>query len=270
MSKRPQAWMIRMVGTITKSIFKKALRLLVVLVCVVGLAAGMVNIIRIIGGYRSARAEYNALRGQYTYSGAAGSALSTLPTVPPGPDVLALQEQYPDCVGWIVVPGTVIDYPIVQAADNSYYLRRNIDGEKSTPGTLFMDYRCIEGFESFHAIIYGHNMLDGSMFADLPKYIESEFMAQNSTVYLYTPHKAMEYEIVWARSAHVQDEIFQTVDPIAREQKRWLLGMLENAEYSSQSRFITLSTCAETADRRFYRDVVTAVMVNEYPISAIA
>ena len=85
-----------------------------------------------------------------------------------------LREQNPDIVGWITVPDTNIDYPIVQAEDNDYYLRRDLNGEPAKPGTIFMDYRCA-GDGSGYSIIYGHNMKSGSMFGTLKRFGDRAF-----------------------------------------------------------------------------------------------
>ena len=97
----------------------------------------------------------------------------------PAPGILTdplegLRERNPDIVGWITVPFTNIDYPIVQAKDNDYYLRRDLNGEYAQPGTIFMDYRCPKD-GSGYSIIYGHNMKSGSMFGALGRFEEKAF-----------------------------------------------------------------------------------------------
>ena len=85
-----------------------------------------------------------------------------------------LREQNPDIIGWINLPDTGIDYPIAQAKDNDYYLRRDLNGEPARPGTIFMDCRCA-GDGSGYSIIYGHNMKSGSMFGPLQKFKDKDF-----------------------------------------------------------------------------------------------
>jgi len=86
-----------------------------------------------------------------------------------------LREQNPDIVGWITVPYTNIDYPIVQAKDNAYYLRRDLNGSSANPGTIFMDYRCAKD-GSGYSIIYGHNMKSGAMFGTLGRFEDKAFL----------------------------------------------------------------------------------------------
>lgn len=93
----------------------------------------------------------------------------------PGEDPLArLREQNPDIVGWITVPYTNIDYPVVQAKDNDCYLRRDLDGNYALAGTVFMDYRS-PGDGSGYSILYGHNMKSDSMFGTLKRFEDRAF-----------------------------------------------------------------------------------------------
>lgn len=80
-----------------------------------------------------------------------------------------------DCVGWIRVDGTDIDYPVVQAADNSFYLHRNFNQESAICGAIFMDYHNDIDLAREHLILYGHQMKDGSMFKQLKGYKDKDF-----------------------------------------------------------------------------------------------
>jgi len=98
----------------------------------------------------------------------------------PGEDPLAaLRAQNPDIVGWITVPYTGIDYPVVQAQDNDYYLRRDLNGDYALAGTVFMDYRSPKD-ASDYGILYGHNMKSGSMFGTLGRFEDREFFDAHS------------------------------------------------------------------------------------------
>ena len=82
-------------------------------------------------------------------------------------DIRAMQRQYPDIKAWLTVPGTVIDYPVMQSSadDPEHYLRRNYDDTWRMAGSLFFQYDCT--LDSRNLVIFGHNMSDGSMFACL-------------------------------------------------------------------------------------------------------
>lgn len=85
------------------------------------------------------------------------------------------KTQIENCVAWVEIPNTDIDYPVMQKKnDPEYYLRRNYKGEYSYSGTPFFDSKCsLE--TSQNLIIYGHNMKDGTMFSGLMKYKNNEY-----------------------------------------------------------------------------------------------
>lgn len=86
----------------------------------------------------------------------------------------ALQQINQEIVGWITMDDTQINYPIVQAKDNDYYLFRNYKGEDMRAGSIFMDYRNDVKSQNRNTILYGHRMKDGSMFGSLKKMLDEE------------------------------------------------------------------------------------------------
>ncbi|MCL2749851.1 MAG: class B sortase [Coriobacteriia bacterium] len=104
----------------------------------------------------------------------------------------ALRAINPDIVGWILVPGTNINYPIVQGSDNEHYLYHLFDDSYSGTGAIFADYQGSPTLDGINNIIYGHNMLDGSMFSDIYLYNNQDYFNRHSAVYLYTPALNME------------------------------------------------------------------------------
>ena len=79
----------------------------------------------------------------------------------------ALRQVNPDVIGWVMIPDTKINYPILQGTDNDYYLGHTWQGVKNSVGSIFMEYRNTPDFTDYNTILYGHNMNDGSMFANL-------------------------------------------------------------------------------------------------------
>lgn len=106
--------------------------------------------------------------------------------------LLAVNE---DCVGWIQISGTDIDYPIVQAADNSFYLTHNFNRESAVCGAIFMDYRNNIDARSEHLILYGHQMKDNSMFKQLNGYKDKAFYEEHPDITLYLRDQKYDYEI---------------------------------------------------------------------------
>lgn len=89
--------------------------------------------------------------------------------------VRRLSESCDHAIGWIYVPDTNINYPVMQSSDNAYYLHRATDGSYLYVGSIFLDYRCPVDFSGVSHILYGHNMGDGSMFADVTKFTDSAY-----------------------------------------------------------------------------------------------
>ena len=78
-----------------------------------------------------------------------------------------LNQNYADSIGWIYIPDTHINYPVMQSEDNDFYLHHASDGSYLYAGSIFLDYRCNADFSSISNILYGHNMSNRSMFADV-------------------------------------------------------------------------------------------------------
>lgn len=121
-------------------------------------------------------------------------------TPPQAPTILpeyeALYLQNPDLVGWITIPGTMLDYPVVQTPDRpNYYLHRGFDGEEAYEGTLYVREQCDVNLPSDNVTIYGHNMADGSMFGSLHKYKEKAHWQANPLIEFNTLYERHTYEI---------------------------------------------------------------------------
>lgn len=86
-----------------------------------------------------------------------------------------------DCIGWLSIDGTSISYPVMYTpSEPQKYLRRNFYGKYSQSGVPFLDGRC--STVGGNLIIYGHNMRNGTMFSDLKKYVDSDFLNAHRTV----------------------------------------------------------------------------------------
>lgn len=108
---------------------------------------------------------------------------SAEPTEQPAAErnIQALIAENSDCIGWLSIDGTNISYPVMYTPlDPQKYLRRNFYGKYSQSGVPFLDGRC--DLQSTNLIIYGHNMRNGTMFADLKKYVDKDFLNAHRTV----------------------------------------------------------------------------------------
>lgn len=112
--------------------------------------------------------------------------------------LVALHEANPDCIAWITIEGTAIDYPVMyHPKEKNYYLRRNFEGEYDVSGTPFLAEIC-NPEESDNLIIYGHHMNSGAMFADLEKYKSKDFYEAHQVISLDTLHGTEQYQVIAA------------------------------------------------------------------------
>ena len=112
------------------------------------------------------------------------------------PEYSTLHAQYPDLAGWLRIDGTQIDLPVMQAADNDYYLHSNIDGAEDINGTLFLDYRADAVKPSTNLIIYGHNMRSGAMFGGLKQYLDEAYVAEHEMIQFDTIYEKQTYQVI--------------------------------------------------------------------------
>jgi sortase B len=97
------------------------------------------------------------------------------------------QQLGEDYVGWLTLPGTTIDYPVMQnLQEPEYYMYRDYTGERSQSGTPFLVAVCDSNDAKSNLMIYGHNMNNRTMFSDLTKYQEVDYFKQNPIIRLET------------------------------------------------------------------------------------
>ncbi len=99
----------------------------------------------------------------------------------------------PDIVAWIQIPGTNIDYPVVQGDDNDAYLHRDFEGEESAAGTIFLDFESQSDMRGYNNIMYGHHMRNGSMFRDIVYYKDEDYFKEHQYFEIYTPQETILY-----------------------------------------------------------------------------
>ena len=135
---------------------------------------------------------------------------ATVPPTEPREVLPRLQEQYeknPDLAGWLTIPGTRIDYPVMYSPDEpERYLHANFEVSYSFAGLPFIDAACDP--ESGNRIIYAHNMLDGSMFRTLLKHQQKDFWQRNPVISFSTLYEEQEYEVV----AAFYDKVYKKSD----------------------------------------------------------
>lgn len=169
-----------------------------------------------------------------------------------------LLEINSDVVGWVKIEDTKLDYPVMQAKDNNYYLRRNIHKEYALAGSIFMDYRNQRNGSDKNIIIYGHHMKDGSMFKALMDYKEEGFYQEHPLIKYDTIEESTKWQIF---SMYITDTEFDYIrtDFDSHEKYEDFLKEIQNrslydtgVQVSKEDKILTLSTCTyEFDDARF-------------------
>lgn len=168
-------------------------------------------------------------------------------------DLASLQEQYPDVKGWLTIPETGIDYPVLQsgADDPEYYIHRNYKGEPDINGSLFLQWDC-DVREGENLVVYGHNMNSGVMFGNLDRYADKEYYETHRYAYFQTLERVQEYEIVSVIKADHTTFPFQRTGFGGTEGMQEYLGqakrmaLFETDYMSAQvpAQVLTLITCS--------------------------
>ena len=185
-------------------------------------------------------------------------------------------KNIPDVFGWIVVPGTPINYPLVCSdVDNAYYLDHDIYGNQVQPGSIFMENYNSRDMTDSNTIFYGHNQRDRSQFGSLHSFEDKEFFDTHSEIHLYlADNRILTYQIFSCSQIsdlHIlaepdmnhHPEVFEAYlqDILKGQQPKQFLR--PNVSVTKDDKIITLATCENggLGNRRY---VVQAVLTEIY------
>lgn len=169
-------------------------------------------------------------------------------------DLAPLFSQNSDCIGWLCIPDTEVNYPVMYTPENPQkYLRRNFYGEYSQSGTPFLDGRC--SMSSSNLIIYGHNMRNDTMFGSLPKYMEQDYRQVHPVIEWETKAGCAEYAVFAVVTVKKYDDWYSFINTADREEyDTHLEAIRSKALYCSDMmpeygvQLLTLSTCYNSAN----------------------
>lgn len=191
------------------------------------------------------------------------------PDIPFFVDFDALRSQNEDCVGWLYIPCLEISYPIMRADNNDYYLHRTFERTELFAGSIFMDCINAGDFTDFNTILYGHNMMNGSMFGRL-WHIPYKGVANDYPYFwIFTPEKVYRYQIFSAYDTMCDSKTYNVSFIEYNEFRNWCYEMrswsyIDFGEYpfTDDDYVVTLSTCSGTSLTK--RTVVQGVRESEY------
>ncbi len=177
------------------------------------------------------------------------------------PDYTPVIEQNKDFVGWIKVPNTEINHPVVQFEDNDYYLNHNFNKKYDYRGAIFMDYRNDPINLDSNTIIYGHNCYDTTMFSELVQYEDIDFYKKSPVIEFNTTEANYKWKIYGvfitnANASEDNDYIFNYIYPymdgdnfdgfINEVNKRRLYST--DVDITDDDKMLVLSTCVRALD----------------------
>lgn len=199
----------------------------------------------------------SSVSGSSSSGSEGGSGSKREIAVPESIDFEKLKAQNKDVVGWIFSKNGVINYPILQGDDNSYYLNHLINGKKNINGSIFMDYAARSDFSGAKTVIFGHSMDNGSMFRTLLNYKKQSYYEKYPEMYIYTPDGNYKLVIFAAYESNANDiayikirneDGFNTFVEHALSKSKVKTGV----EVKIGDRLVCLSTCAYSSkDSRF-------------------
>lgn len=166
-----------------------------------------------------------------------------------GRNLDALFKKNSECIGWVYIKDTPIDYPVMHTPDDpKKYLYMNFEKEYSSSGTPFLDGRC--NINSDNCIIYGHNMRNGQLFASLKEYVDSTYCEKHPEVEFETVNGNNVYKIFAVVSLKESDDWYNFVDaPNHKNFKNNVSTIMKKALYTTGikpkygQQMVTLSTC---------------------------
>lgn len=196
------------------------------------------------------------IASEYTVSASSKEDSDTVQetdVIPLEVDFSGLKAQCADIVGWLYCEGTVINYPVVQGSDNSYYLHRFLDGSYNSNGTLFMDCENDPNMGSLNTIIYGHHMRSGAMFAALDDFVDQSFYEEHPVVWFLTEQRAYRIDLLSSFVTPADSDSY-TLFRTQEELDGYLAKALDSSYFKTAAdteniaQIMTLSTCAYSYD----------------------
>lgn len=184
----------------------------------------------------------------------------------------SLKEVNEEIYAWIYVPGTEVDYPVLQSfTSDFFYLDHDVYKNYLFAGSIYTESCNLRNFTDRNTVLYGHNMADGSMFATLHRFEDESFFKENKYIYVYLPGRKLTYEIVSAYNyddRHIMnsfnfndDEVFKEYIEFVMNPHSSVSNVNTDIELDLNSKLITLSTCLNSNDDGRY--LVQGVLIKD-------
>lgn len=184
----------------------------------------------------------------------------------PPVDFEALAEVNPDVIGWIRIPDTNVDYPIVQTDNNDKYLNTSFEGQESVTGAVYLDFESDTDMMGFNNILYGHNMKNGSMFKDIVRYKNQSYFDEHKYFEIYTPERTIRLKAISCYYAKAEPIVRKTRFKTRESYEAFVHTMVQPCAWYELPQvpidsLYTLVTCSYEVDDA--RTLLFAVEVDE-------
>lgn len=198
-----------------------------------------------------------AIENKETQAQSATAASKPEAICPISVDFGGLKAQYSDVVGYLYFGSDFISYPVVKGRDNYYYLNRLPNGVESDSGSIYADNRVTQPSDCDNYIIYGHNMLNGSMFGSLSNYEDQSFYDEHPYFFYITEQGTYTVDIIAGCSVIPDFDIYKT--EFTDEQMKATINeivscstFVSDVSYEDSDKIMTLSTCSDRySDTRY-------------------
>lgn len=230
--------------------------ILILSMIVVIVSAGILSFNYFFGGY-----DKKALTQYIDTTSAEEETASSSESADNPIDFDSLKELNTDIYAWIRVPGTKVDYPVVQAGkdhDDFFYLSHNIEKNYEFAGSIYSEKQNAKDFSDPVTVLYGHNMKNKTMFATLHKFSDSSFFLKHQYIYIYLPGRKLTYKIYAAYEyddRHILNsfdfsdaEVVKTYFDSTLHPLTMNCNIRDNISLSEADKILTLSTCTDDND----------------------
>lgn len=221
----------------------------VAVICALVVAWCVFTVVTEIREYDRSLREYESLRDSLLREDAADtSAENAGVRIDYSGGVEYLKESYPNTYGYIVIDGTDVNYPVMRAKDNNFYLYRSYTGAYSPIGSVFADYRCKDDpEENANTVLYAHNLMYGGMFHAIEEMCRDKELFENAVIRFYTQDAEYVYKPVSVYETVSDGDYFKTEFADDEELSIFMKDITERSVHEvpelSDGGLLTLSTC---------------------------
>ena len=186
----------------------------------------------------------------YTYYNARSDAV--MPYKPDGTDPSALKELSEDCVAWILIENTSVDFPVMQGVDNYEYLNKDPFGDYSLAGSIYLDSRNSSDFTDYYSLLYGHHISRKKMFGALDDFEDPKFFKEHTKGWIYTSRGLLPIRVLAFLYTQASNDLVFDPDLKGEGLAEWIREYAINYNAKAEGgRIIALSTCkSPTSTRR--------------------